>query len=140
MNEIAQLKLDEGFSSTLYVCTAGKQSIGYGFNLDDVGMSEYEADVLLTIRVNKLSRDLKKKIPWLACAPPEVRGVLLNMAYQMGLSGLLEFKHTLRYLRSEEYGLAAMEMINSRWFTQTPERAKRLADRIHKLQKINVHY
>ena len=134
MLEQDQIKLDEGFRSRPYRCSEGKLTIGYGFNLDDVGLSEYEADVLLTIRVNNLTRELKKRLPWIQCAPAEVKNVLLNMAYQMGVSGLLEFKHSIRYLKEERYGLAAMELLDSKWAVQTPERAKRLADRIHKLQ------
>ena len=53
------------------------------------------------------------------------------------IDGLLAFKHTLRLLRDESWGLAAMEMLDSKWAREdSPERAKRLADRNHKLQSL----
>jgi len=133
MNEIDQIKLDEGFKAQMYKCPSDKWTIGYGFNLES-GITEEEASLLLTIRVNEINKLLRQKLDWLIYAEPEVKNVLTNMAYQIGITGLLKFKKTLKYLKSKEYGLASMEMIDSKWFDQTPERAKRLADRIHFLQ------
>ena len=99
-----------------------------------MGISRYEAGVLLTIRVNRVQRVIKRKMPWTQCAPFEVRNVLVNMVYQMGYYGGSKFKNTLKHLKAEEYGFAAMEMLDSKWAKQTPHRAKRLADRIHALQ------
>ena len=44
---IEDLKRDEGFRSHPYRDTVGKLTIGYGRNLDDVGISEREAEQLL---------------------------------------------------------------------------------------------
>jgi len=49
------------------------------------------------------------------------------MAFQMGVGGLLQFKRTLGSIEDGQYGEAAVEMLDSLWAQQTPERAKRLS-------------
>ena len=44
---IAQLKRHEGFRAKPYQCSANKTTIGYGRNLQDVGITEGEAVSLL---------------------------------------------------------------------------------------------
>jgi|TARA_Y100000310_G_C20439700_1_gene695475 lysozyme len=132
MIEIDQIKEDEGFRSEIYLCSEGKRTIGYGFNLD-AGMTGDEAQALLEVRLTSLLDSLELQIKWFKDAPEEVRSVLLNMAYQLGTTGLLKFKKSLRYLEGGQYNTAAKEMLDSRWFQQTPERAQRLSDRIARL-------
>ena len=134
MSEVEQLKLDEGFRGEMYRCTESKWTIGYGLNLQ-TGITEEEAAAILLLRIAKISRTLKERQKWLRTAPPEVLDVLTNMAYQMGLNGLLGFKRTLGHLRKEEYVEASMEMLESDWAIQTEERAKRLSVSIYNIQK-----
>ena len=47
MNLIEQLKRHEGLKLKPYKCTADKLTIGVGRNLEDVGISEEEAEMLL---------------------------------------------------------------------------------------------
>jgi lysozyme len=49
------------------------------------------------------------------------------MAFQLGTDGLLGFKNTLALIRDGKYAEAAEAMLQSKWATQTPERAQRLA-------------
>lgn len=58
------------------------------------------------------------------------QGVLLNMAFQLGVPGLLKFHHTLCLTHSGDYTGASVEMLKSRWARQTPERARRLAEQM----------
>ena len=54
--------------------------------------------------------------------------VLFNMAYQLGVNGLLKFKNMWSAIEARDYNKAADEMLDSRWYTQTPNRAKKLSD------------
>ena len=45
---IEELKRDEGVVLTLYKCSAGKNTIGVGRNIDDRGITEDESDYLLS--------------------------------------------------------------------------------------------
>lgn len=123
----ADLKSDEGFRSKLYFCTAGKATIGYGLNLE-AGITEEEAAWLLRHRLGKLYVDLERKIPNFKRYPDGVKRALINMAYQMGINGLLGFKNTLRLIDEGKYPEAAKNALKSKWATQTPNRAKRVTN------------
>ena len=55
-------KNEEGYRQFAYQCTAGKQTIGIGFNLTDVGLSEEESLVILQMRMDKLEVKLMQHI------------------------------------------------------------------------------
>ena len=56
-----------------------------------------------------------------------VTGVLTEMIYQIGYTGVSKFKNTLKYMENGQWDLASNEMLNSKWAVQTPQRAKDLA-------------
>lgn len=124
------IKMNEGLRLKPYKCTAGKLTIGYGRNLEDNGINEYEADILLKNDIWLINRALIRKIENFEKHPQNVREVLIEMAYQMGINGLMSFKKMLGYMKSYDYPLAYAEMLNSKWATQTPERAKKLSDKL----------
>ena len=49
------------------------------------------------------------------------------MGYQLGISGLLSFKNTLKLIQESRYREAADNMLLSKWAKQTPNRVKLLA-------------
>ena len=65
---------------------------------------------------------------WYDDLPPEVQGVVLEMTFQMGTSGMLKFKKLIKAMADKEWAKAAAEMKDSRWYRQTPGRCERLAD------------
>ena len=69
--------------------------------------------------------ELLRRAPWMSALDSVRFGALLNMAFQMGVDGLLGFKNTLTTIEAGRYESAAEQMLQSRWAKQTPERAKR---------------
>lgn len=130
---LKRLMEDEGFRGKPYLCTSGKVTIGYGFNLDDWPLSPAECLPILKARVERVRVDLANRIGFFYSLPERAQDVLVNMAYQMGINGVLAFKQTLGYLRDRRWQDAADEMLRSDWATQTPERARRLAAVIRSL-------
>ncbi|WP_240650319.1 glycoside hydrolase family protein [Pseudoalteromonas rubra] len=126
MNTIEQIKKHEGFKSKPYLCTAGRQTIGYGLNLD-AGITEEEAEVILSMRVEGIRKRLANAIPWYANLTAPRQGVLVNMAYNLGVTGLMGFAKTLTHIRSGDYNTASDEMLDSLWARQVPTRAAELA-------------
>lgn len=118
---------EEGFSSKPYRCTAGRLTIGFGFNLDDTGLSREECLLVLRHRLGKLESEIARKLPWYRDLNPARQAVLVGMAYQMGLAGMLGFKQSLAYAEAGRYTEAAAQMLGSRWARQTPARARRAA-------------
>ena len=121
---IEMLKRHEGFRGMPYKCSEGFDTIGYGTLLP---LSEKEAEMLLRYRLNMYEASLADNVDFYDDAPVEIRGVLLNMAYQMGVVGVMGFHKTLTYLERREYLKASEEMKNSLWYRQTKNRAEELS-------------
>lgn len=118
---------DEGFRRHIYVCPAGKRTIGYGFNLD-AGMSREEAQMLLSHRVHNIRKGLGYLFPWFNGLSSARQDVLISMAYQMGMEGLCGFKKFLDAVSRKQWERAVYEMMDSKWAREdSPERARRLA-------------
>lgn len=127
---INQLLSDEGVRLKPYRCTAGKLTIGVGRNLDDRGLTQDEAMYLLANDVRRVYSEVTNALPWIVKLNDARQNVLLNMAFQMGIAGLLKFKQTLSHVQAGEFNQAATAMGQSLWAKQTPARAKRLADQM----------
>ena len=128
MSLIDNIKISEGFRSRPYRCTENHLTIGYGFAIKDLELDRDICDMILERKVAKLVQRLEKNLPYLPSLPKDAQDVLIEMAYQMGVSGLLKFKKTLMYVESKDYKDASVEMLDSRWAKQTPNRAKKLSD------------
>ena len=117
----------EGFSGVSYKDHLGYDTIGFGTKLP---ISKEEAMLLAKLRLDAKIMKLHRRLHWLKDQPDEVQEILYEMAYQMGVTGLLKFKKTIAFIEDEEYFLASSEMLHSVWAEQTPERANRLAERM----------
>lgn len=125
-----QLIQDEGLRLKPYRCTAGKLSIGVGRNLDDRGITEAEAMGLLDNDIKFFWGQLVVKLPWMIHAPEAIQEVLVNMALNLGVPGMLGFSKTLGFIEAGDYAAAAAEMLRSRWAAQVGARAERLAEMV----------
>lgn len=122
----------EGFSSKLYQCPAGKWTIGYGRNVEDNGIGEDEAKILLINDIDATVDLLKSKIAYFERLTPARQAVLIDMCFNMGWPKFSGFTETLRKLdiamRAElSFSAVADEMLNSKWARQVKTRAKTLA-------------
>jgi len=117
----------------VYDDSLGYSTIGYGRLVDrrkGGGISEDEALYLLKNDVDARLNVLENAIDFFARLDDVRKGVLLNMSFQMGISGLLKFKSTLVYIESGDYENASANMLKSLWARQTPNRANRLAEQM----------
>jgi lysozyme len=117
----------EGLRLKPYVDTVGKLTIGVGRNLTDVGITLAEANFLLENDLNKVITVLTARLPWLYTLNSARQIVLLNMAFNMGVEGLLQFHTTLALIQAGHYDQAASAMLQSKWATQVGQRAIELA-------------
>lgn len=130
MDIIEQLKRDEGCKLHAYHDHLGFLTIGIGRLIDlrkGGGISQEEAEVLLANDVGRVKQELARNLNWFIDLDDARQGVLINMGFQLGVSGLLKFKKTLDFVRKGQYVAAANEMLHSTWAEQTPGRAERLA-------------
>ena len=128
-----QLVRHEGLRLKPYRCTAGKLTIGIGRNLDDCGISQSEAYVMLINDIMNCEKQLQAKIPDIYNGLDEVRkSVLLNMCFNLGIKGLLGFKNTLAYIGAGDWERAANGMLASKWAKQVGMRAIELSELMRK--------
>jgi len=130
---IEQLKIHEGYKPKVYKCTAGVDTIGIGFAIKDLELSEDVCELILKEKLQALEERFEDKFDWFKTSPIEVRNVMLNMAYQLGFRGFCKFKKTLSYLENAEWESASKEMLDSKWAKQTPNRANELSEIIKSL-------
>lgn len=133
MSLLEQIKEHEGFRPTVYQCTQGVDTIGYGFAIKDLELTEEIAEQILIKKIANLESNISKKFEWYHTAPQEAKEVVINMCYQLGLSGFSKFKKTIYLLETEQYEDASIEMLDSLWAKQTPRRAKELSEVIRGL-------
>ena len=128
---IRQLKADEGVKPCVYKDHLGYDTIGVGRLVDSrkpgAGLRPVEIDFLLQNDIDDRIEQLTKRLPWFNRLDDARKGVLLNMAFQLGTDGLLGFKNTLSMVEAGQYANAAQGMLQSKWANQTPARAERMA-------------
>jgi lysozyme len=127
-NLIDQLVRDEGEVLHAYQDKFGFWTIGSGILIDQRGggISHEENLYLVNNRAEKARAAVRTKLPWSLGLDEVRRAVLENMAYNMGIDGLLGFVHMLAACMIGDFKTAAKCGRDSLWHAQTGERAERL--------------
>lgn len=139
MSLIESIKVNEGFRANIYQCTAGVDTIGYGFNVnyleeDELAlnngvvepMTPEVAHKILELKLEKLKAALIREFSWVEQKPVIVQEALLEMAYQLGIPKMKSFSQTLTYIKEDNYQQAAINLRKSKWAKQTPKRVENL--------------
>jgi lysozyme len=125
------LMVHEGFRSEAYQDHLGYWTIGYGRLVDDRrggGITQDEARMLLDNDIAKAYNALSRELPYFEGLPSQVQRGLINMAFQLGINGLLNFKKMLGHIKTGDYSNAAKEALRSKWAEQTPNRAAEVTE------------
>lgn len=132
--DLLQLELelvrDEGEVLHAYQDTEGLWTIGVGQLIDHRkggGISKAASRFMLGERIAQIAKDLDREIPWWRQLSDARQRVLANMAYNLGVMGLLGFHNTLASIKSGYYDVAATQMLESKWAKTVGQRAVRLA-------------
>tara|TARA_R100001594_G_scaffold26556_1_gene51255 strand:- start:7 stop:432 length:426 start_codon:yes stop_codon:yes gene_type:complete len=137
MSLLKSIKYHEGFRSRAYKCSEGYDTIGYGFAIKDLVIDEDIAELILLRKLEKLQHRIASVFGWWYNSPKDIRNVVTNMCYQLGISGFSKFKKTIYYLETEQYEEASVEMLDSLWAKQTPNRAKELSEQVRSVSSIS---
>ena len=140
-----RLELHEGLRLQPYRCSRGKLTIGIGRNLEANpitpeeelvvgdwrhGITKCMAVYLLLRDVQKIIAKLNKQIKFFKQLDDERQYALLDMAYNMGVGGLLKFKKMLLFMQKGDFEQASTECLNSRYAKDVKGRAERSAELI----------
>ena len=115
MSLIDNIKKSEGFRSKVYKCTEGYDTIGYGFAIKDLVLSEDICDMILERKLAELKLRVHHQFPFLEDCPEEVQDVIIEMCYQIGVKGVSKFSKTIDHIMRKDYRAASVEMLDSKW-------------------------
>jgi lysozyme len=125
-NLILQLTTHEGLRLKPYRCPAGKLTIGIGRNLEDKGITEQEARMLLENDIQECLEDITPLFDDFDALPEPVRQVLVDMRFNLGPGGFRQFKKMIAAVNERNFTEAAAQMKDSRWYRQVGNRAETL--------------
>lgn len=128
MKLLELLKRHEGLMLKPYKDSVGILTIGYGRNLEAVGISKSEADVLLINDVQTAEAEAKRSFAWFDKLNDVRKDVVISMVFNLGLPRFLEFRKTISALATNDYDRAATEMMDSLWAKQVGGRAYELSE------------
>lgn len=128
MNVLELIKQNEGLRLDLYKCPADRWTVGYGRNLEARGITKDEAQLMLENDVEYFYRRLEKFPAFLKCNENR-QAVLIDMAFNMGMSGIRKFKMMWAAISLENWQGAAIQILDSKYAREdVPERAARNAE------------
>jgi|TARA_R100001530_G_scaffold134621_1_gene109851 lysozyme len=133
---VEDIKKEEGYRSSVYLDTLQKPTIGYGFLIDTLELQEDICELILMRKLEKLIKSIKFNFKWFDDMPDKVQDVIINMCYQLGVSGVSKFKKTIQLMKNKQWDRASVEMLDSKWGReQTPQRAKRLSEIVKSVEE-----
>ena len=131
--EAEEILLDEGLKLRAYRDTVGVPTIGVGHTKgvkDGDIITKKQAIAFLREEMEDAIEDAKSLcLDWENMSGPR-KGVMVNMAFNLGRDRLSGFKNTLRFINERNYARAATNMLLSKWARQVKGRADRLAYRM----------
>lgn len=130
-----ELRRDEGVEYSPYKDTVGIWTVGVGHNMKakplpkdwTFPLTDAQVDQLLAEDLEEVFAGLDKNISWWRNLSYDRQRIMANMAFNLGIAGLMGFKNTLAHVQAERYQSAAEGMLASKWARQVGDRAKRLA-------------
>lgn len=131
----ARIKKHEGFIPKIYKDILGKATIGYGHLITEkdnfqegVEYSKEELEEVFNQDFNKAVDGANELTSHLNLVLATVKGVIIEMVFQLGKTGVSKFKKFFIALENQDYNEAANQMIDSNWHKQTPKRCEELAN------------
>ena len=130
----ARIKKNEGYRNQIYYDQLGKPTIGFGHLIKQkekfLHRKKYSKKYLNTIFENDFNLALNDFIKnySVKSLSKNLQEVLLEMIFQLGIKNCLKFKKFNKLLKLKYLHMAALEMLDSRWYVQTPKRAENLVN------------
>lgn len=111
----------EGLRYKAYTDTVGKVTVGVGRNLTDVGLGSKEVELLLDNDITRVWRECVINFDFFGSLDEVRQHVLMDMCFNIGISGLHLFRKMLKALSARNFDRAATEMLDSKWAKQVGE-------------------
>eukprot|EP00286_Rhodomonas_abbreviata_P029682 CAMPEP_0181315810 /NCGR_PEP_ID=MMETSP1101-20121128/15569_1 /TAXON_ID=46948 /ORGANISM="Rhodomonas abbreviata, Strain Caron Lab Isolate" /LENGTH=146 /DNA_ID=CAMNT_0023423033 /DNA_START=146 /DNA_END=586 /DNA_ORIENTATION=- len=139
-----ELRADEGYSPVVYKDTEGNLTFGIGHLITEqdpehglhVGapVERERIEMAFTADVETAIANCRSLYPQFDTVPPAAQLIIANMMFNLGLNGVSKFKKMKAAVDSHDWSTAADEMVDSVWYTQVPNRARRLVARMRAIR------
>lgn len=136
------IRRHEGLRLTAYRDTAGKLTVGYGFNLDagaakaicavlkldyegirnGAEITEADADAILDLQLGMVNAQAKTLFANFQAMPADVQAVAQDLIFNLGLNGFMKFRDTIASLKAGDWSAAADHLKDSLWYRQVGSR------------------
>lgn len=130
---VKMIKFNEGLSLVSYLDRENHMTIGYGRKLEPgtyLTISDETAELWLQEDITTAIRKLDKYYPWWVELHSGTRLVMVDMVHNMGFTGFSKFTWMIKALHADAYPEAAIELLDSEYAVQLPNRANRNFDLI----------
>ena len=131
---VDDLMRDEGLRLAAYpdpLSGGDPWTIGYGHTGADVTAATVwtrsEAADTLIEDIAIARSELDEKLPWWRTLDDVRQDVMVEMAFNLGVEGLLGFRRTLAAIEVGQWAAASADMLLSAWAREVGDRAARLA-------------
>lgn len=127
-----RIKKNEGFLSRSYKDQLGNYTIGYGHLIRKKEIILFKKNFKVSFFQNLFENDFKTALDDYNkhfrkySFSQNIKELIVEMIFQIGIQNVLSFKKTLRHIRKNNKFLAALEMMDSIWYKQTPLRVENL--------------
>lgn len=143
MAQLLSIKLDEGFSQTVYTDTTGNRTVCWGHKVlpqdesliaSDDTVSMETCDLFFNNDYNIATNGANELVSDFYSQPDVVQDILINMCFNLGKEGLGEFVTFLSLIEECKYKEAADDLTTTLWYKQTGERARNIVEVLEDIQ------
>lgn len=155
-NVTIDTKLFEGLILRSYNDKLGYRTVGYGHNMDKpmskrmflklgipyrdvytgkLRITKSQAERLFGLDMAIVRREVPKVVTSYKDHPPYVQNILRDLHYNLGKAKFSEFKKTIAAFNDFDYGKAADELFDSKWYKQVGWRAKSIVNALRDLDE-----
>ena len=103
MSLIESIKEHEGYVGVVYKDSLGIDTIGYGFAIKDLELDEDICEMILERKLKNLNDRVRVRFEWYRYMPPQIQDVIMEMCYQLGVTGFSKFKKTILFLQNKQF-------------------------------------
>ena len=126
MNLLKFIKENEGLSLKMYKCPADKWTIGYGHNIEDLGITQEAANFIFEGDIDAARKDALSIFPSLLVFPQEKQIAIIDMIFNMGKPTFLKFEKMIAAIKIRDWREAGKQAKDSKWFKQVGNRGPRV--------------
>ena len=122
-----ELPEDEGRRKKAYRDSVGVLTAGIGRNLQDVEFTDSEIALMFANDLERADKGARAIFTQFDALTAPRKAALVNLVFNMGERRLRGFQKMIAAVHAGDFGRAADELVNSKWYTQVqPSRSHRI--------------